>query len=302
MYLNGLNRKVVQWAFEMPRYFIDFWGGAHGNFLELAVNSCVFQQSWLLTQEIFVASGAVHVKNKNLTYAENRNRWCRAEHLTQDGFRFAEHDRVIRIKVPWHLALICFTNATARAGTHFDKGRDIWQLENHAFGTQMHDNVIFKSHLPYLQERFGKMTRYPRYAWRHLFYNKFRHGRFSAEQDWDDTVPGYKCFDFDFASFFDRQKFYRDLQEIAVFFDQTLMIHPEFDRVYDEFLEKNQGWRAWNRCQTIIAAVQEHRDIRSVCTVIDEAYLEATLDLGMLNKDKWPTYTRHYPLTKKQEL
>jgi len=103
---------------------IDFFGGLHGNFLELIINTFVFKQKYNLSKTLFTSTGACHTKNNNRDYMKSRQ--ILANHYSYNNIPFSSDDKVIRIVCESNNMLIAITNSFLRAG---DQEFDLNNLE-----------------------------------------------------------------------------------------------------------------------------------------------------------------------------
>lgn len=280
------------------KFKIDFVGGSHGNWLELCVNACLFGQPDLLRRPIFSQSNAVHALTTDIDYMLKRRRCC-ADHYTSAKHRFSIQDKVIRIKVTPDMALIYLTNAICRAGRHRNTPAiDIWNLECNT-EQKLTDSEKPHSLLQTLRDRHGHASNYSRAMIREIFWWKFSNSVYWLDNEF--MTRQYPCavLNFDMAWFFDWHKLVQGLQLISDAWQLDLKIPDELAELHQQFLDLNQGWQAQKRCDRIIQACSSGLVEELTCTVIDEAYLDHQLGLGLVEQEIWPQTTRDLKVDKK---
>jgi hypothetical protein len=225
---------------------IDFFGGLHGNFLELMINLFIYQIHLDSNYQWFNKNGACHVKNNLASYIPK----IKCNHYSFFNMPFSQNDRVIEIHCDQDYMLLALVNSLTRAA---DQIIDIWQLEK---------NTIKKlAALPkanYLLEdiikEHGERDEYPRSVIRNYFYSKFDSAELGLHQfnDFKHTGPTLK---FPFSAFFDFEQLCMQLNNCAFFLDMNF--YPTLDTVklWNNFIQKNQGYQSHIRCHNAMVHI-----------------------------------------------
>lgn len=246
--------------------WIDFHGSTHGHFLEYVTNVWVMKLP-LESDSVFTESGACH----NFSDYYKDNRAIRCGHWWWTEYRHQKaNEPVIRIKFDrfnnqqFYIALV---NRWYRSGdVTFDQ-----KLSNIA------------EHIRNSPERF-----------RNQYYHKYiSRDAFGDFQEIPNPIQY-----FEFESFFVWSEFCRELYNIAKFLNQTFTPDRALYTLWQEFIERNQGYRSYYRCKTILENVFSEQPLPVDCTPYEEAWINYNitaitgLDSGPLfNNDVYPVNT-----------
>jgi len=268
---------------------IDFSGGLHGNFLELAVNVAINQNGYDISKPQFTKDGACHRKNLDPSY----KKLIVASHYSFLKNEFAADDNVVRIVPTGNDLLIGLTNSFLRAG---DEKFDLDSLENNTITklSNINKGANFKNTLI---EDYGVKTAYPRSAIRNYFY--------SMLDDYDNGLgilatftPFHNTYHFPFRAFFDIGHFYQELNSIAKFLGLNFYPTPDLAKLHSEFLKCNQGYHSEVKCREIWRAILHNESMSIKLNLIEEAWVNYQVatcfrcyDLPLLIQDQYPTNT-----------
>ena len=270
---------------------IDYFGGLHGQYLELVINVTIDQNPYDLSKPLFTSTGACHLKNKDSDYRPITT----ARHWTYFGIEFDPTDLVVQIVPDQQDMLIAVTNSFLRSG---DQSVDLDNFEK--------DTIAKLSKLDKAQNTlnqiiadFGVRKDYPRSGMRNYFYSMFN--------DHENGLDIYKKFSptaknvhqFPFRSFFSLHEFYAELNKIAFFFDLEFTPTAQLSHVHDEFLKLNQGFVSEQLCNQIIDAVLHNKSMPIKLNIVEEAWINYLVtrifrcqDLPLLIADQYPTNTQ----------
>lgn len=269
---------------------IDFYGGLHGNFLELAVNCWIDQNSYDVNQSQFTEIGTCHVKNQpNSNYIPV----TKCNHYSYFGVPFDQGDLVIRIVPEESDLLIAISNSFLRAG---DQPLDLEYLEI--------DTYKKMSALPKLQEfldnlvtHHGYLNAYPRRVLRKYFYamfDEYEHG-LKLFTDW---LPCGQFHEFKFRCFFDTSNFLVALRGIANFVNMDCVVDHKLVEFHKKFIENNQGYHSEVKCKKILDAILQQDSVPLHLNIIEEAYLNYKIsrifnmyDVDLLEDNQYPCDT-----------
>jgi hypothetical protein len=198
---------------------IDFFGGLHGNFLELAVNHAIDKNPYDICGPQFLNTGACHVKKTLDVYRPITT----ADHYSYQGQEFGDTDQVIRIIPKDQDMLIAITNSFVRAGNQV---LDLQNLQHQTYN-KMSELPKLKEFLQTLIQHHGRHESYSRSILRHYFYSMFADPACGIDtfRCW---LPARQVHDFEFESFFTLDQFFESLQGIAKFVNIDFVPSPYF--------------------------------------------------------------------------
>ena len=268
---------------------IDFFGGVHGNYLELVVNHSIDQNPYDITKQQFNTHGACHNKNQDSDYVPI----TKAQQWSYDGHKFNHDDLVIRIVIEPTDLLIATTNSFLRAG---DQLLDLNNLEQDTF-KKMASLSKMKLFLDTLIQDHGIQDSYPRKILRNYFYSMFDEPQHGLNM-FNSWAPVDNYHNFRFSSFFSVVDFFEELQKIAKFVNIEFQPSSELIKLHTEFLSKNQGWQSHIKCSKIAEAIVNQENIEIDLNVIEEAWIIWKItrafnlyDLKCLQEDCFPKET-----------
>lgn len=267
---------------------IDFYGGTHGNFLELVVNHAIDQNDYDISQPQFVDNGACHAKISS-SYVPITV----CHHYSMYKIPFKDTDYVVRIVPKQSDMLIAVINSFLRAG---DQTLDIENLEVDT-RRKMMELPKLSDFLKTLTNNHGLADSYSRKILRHYFEAMFNDpdNGLNVFTDW---VPAQKVHHFDFFTFFHIEHFFESLQKIAQFYNLEFRPSESLIRLHEEFLERNQGWHSHLKCSKILECIVKKQTVDIKLNVIEEAWISYRIskifnlyELPCLQQDQFPSTT-----------
>jgi hypothetical protein len=244
---------------------IDFFGGCHGNFLEVMLDMFVYQNRTMIGQPLFNDNGACHLKNKISFY----NPLIKNNHYSYFNIPFCSNDNVIEIHVTNDNMLAAMTNSLLRAG---DEVMDI---------TNLHRDTInklitwpkAKYFIDDLIKEHGLHDNYPKQIIRNYFYSKF-----------DDDNNGLKLFNtfnhtgnkhiFPFSAFYSLEHFYLNLNKCAYFLNLNFYPTDQCAIIWKDFIDHNQGYQSQQKCNIIIENILSGSPMNiNNLTLVEEAWI-----------------------------
>ena len=256
---------------------LDFATGLHGHFLEYVINHYIFRGVKL--DNIFQSSGAVDRINVYKDYQHSKAVHC--GHYSSFGYSWNDDTKqVIFIRHQSELDFILLTNIYHRchpvAARQFDF--DAEKIK------QYHSDFMLSDAT---QEWQLKNNWFAKLSERH-----FDHTNCYPHTD----LP---VFEFDFACFFDFVKFVKELQRVSEFLNLTFVYDSSLYDLWEEFLNRNQGYKLYTEANNIVA----HACADRPCVILDDwklhAYLNYTMSKsfrlcdGVLHSDQpYPTDAR----------
>lgn len=266
---------------------IDFFGGLHGNFLELVINCWIDNNPYEIGDMAqFTPNGSCHVKNHQANYKAITT----AQHYSWFDMPFDDDDLVIRIVPNTQDLLIAVTNSFTRAG---DQVLDIDNLEVDT-RSKMESLSKLRSFLDTLVKHHGSADQYPRSVLRKYFYAMFDDhphglGMFTA---W---LPARRTHRFRFGSFFDVSYFLEELQDVSKFVDLEFQPDSKLIDLHRDFLSRNQGYASQIKCAKIMHNIVNQIPMDMRLNIIEEAWINYRLsrmfdlyDHPALERDTYP--------------
>jgi len=273
---------------------IDFFGGLHGNFLELVVNHAIDQNPYDISTPQFSDNGACHKKMEGGHYQPITV----ASHFSYLNKTFDLNDQVIRIVPKQEDMLIAITNSFLRAGNRI--GDKTFDLDNLEINTIEKLSVFSKAanFLKILIRDCGETKDYPRGVLRNYFYSMFDDPANGIDM-MTDWLPAQHHHNFAFGSFFDINLFFESLQKIANFVNLQFLPTPALVNLHSEFLRLNQGYHSQLKCNKIIEAIITNQSMPLQLNIIEEAWVNYRISrtfnlyaVPELEANKYPANTR----------
>ena len=275
---------------------IDFFGGLHGNYLELLLNVFVYQNGYDITQPQFNANGACHLKDKNPSYTKIiRAAHYSYHHSCNKLSKFAPDHQVIKIVPTVDDMLIGITNSFLRAGD------ESFDLDNLEIDTLAKLKMIPKAEkfLTTLTNEHGVRTSYSRQTLRNYFYSMFDVQEYGLNMFTNFSPDIVTYYDFPFRAFFDHSRFYFELNNIARFLGVNFYPTDQLMHLHEEFLARNQGYHSEIKCHGLLADIWAGRSTAIDLNIVEEAWINwqiarslRSYDLPILIGDTYPPNTR----------
>jgi hypothetical protein len=274
---------------ELTHRKIDFFGGTHGHFLELAVNHAIDGNTYDISQNQFTDDGACHLKESSADYVPI----TKCAHYSWNEHKFGEKDYVIRIVPSSADMLVAVTNSFLRAG---DQKLDIDHLENNTRDKMARLSKL-STFLQTLSNNHGISDSYSRMTLRHYFESMFSDTTVGLEM-FTNWIPAYNVHAFKFSDFFCIDQFYESLQKIAQFVNLEFRPSDHLINLHEQFLEKNQGWHSHQKCSKIIESIIKKQIVAIDLNIIEEAWISHRIsqifnlyDLSCFRKESFPPTT-----------
>lgn len=243
---------------------IDFFGGTHGNFLELIINLFIYQLE-IPDHEFFNSNGACHLKQNISTYIPK----IKCNHYSYNNIPFDINDSVIEIRCQEKDMLIALTNSLLRAG---DQVIDITNLEKNTI-EKLYNLPKASKLLNDLVIEHGKHTDYSRSTIRNYFYSKFDNPDFGLRQ-FDTFQHQGPTLTFPFDAFFNLEDFFLNLNKCAFFLNLNFYPNNQLVEIWKKFMKVNQGYQSHQRCNRAMQCILtgESMDI-SDFNLVEEAWI-----------------------------
>ena len=249
---------------------IDFHGSTHGHFLEYVSNVYIMQTD-PGAGELFNSLGAAHAVDN--VYCKNRQIKC--GHYSSRNVKFNDNDQIIRIVIDPNNDVhffIALTNLVYRAG-----------------------DVGFEKQMLLIPDS----TRQDSVAYRNNWYSKFteRHSYSNFYNEFNKISQ--PVFEFPFESFYSFPEFCKNLNEMAAFLNQTFFPDKSLFDLWKKFIEMNQGFQSYNKCNIILENIFSSRNMAIDCTIIEQGWINYNLSKmcriyngSMFEQKQFPTNTQ----------
>tara|TARA_R110002126_G_scaffold285827_1_gene437073 strand:+ start:16 stop:852 length:837 start_codon:yes stop_codon:yes gene_type:complete len=219
---------------------IDFAPGLHGHFLEFVINRYLFNVEYSI-DTIFQTTGAAHLINVDPVY--QKNKIVESQHyssLSNQQRYNTQYKKIIFIKHDWKLDFVVQTNIFYRCYPDALKNKDFPAEE------------IIAYHL--LRMGYGSDLKL-----RNNWFAKLHERHFDAfTKQAHSNVP---VFEFDFGNFFDLTKFLLELQKTAVYLEMTFKFDHSLVDLWNEFIEKNQGYRLHSLGNNLLSSAYNNLNV-----------------------------------------
>ena len=227
---------------------IDYYPGAHGNFLDLMLVLWTQPDNLDLGQPLFDENGACHIKH-SAKYHRNYPRLFGCDHYSllnhHAAWQLRPTDRVVEIHVADSHRMTLIVNAHLRAGK---RSIDVDCPEIDTLN-KYQDKMGMKHVTTWLIDEFGHMENYPRSALRIAYFKMY-------DSDFNHFQHKGKTKIFPHASFFDFDQLCQHLNLTCAFFELPSTPHEHAHRIWSQFMQLNQGWERHLRCQRVLDDIQ----------------------------------------------
>lgn len=230
---------------------IDFHGSTHGHFLEYVTNVYIMQTAPSQISIFKPPTYSAHAPDQN--YLKNRLIYCGHYSDPTCPFKIANNDKVIRIIIDTtddNMFFVSLTNLMFKAGdVGFD--RQLLSIPEH----------IRKNKVEHRNNWYTKFNERNIYA---NFYTSFA--------PLDNPV-----FNFRFESFFSFKDFCTELEGLSMFLNQTFFPDASLYKLWSEFINYNQGWQSYTKCNQLLEHTFSKKFSNINCTVIEEGWINYNL-------------------------
>lgn len=255
------------------RFVIDFWAGSHGHFLEYVINCWIFKCA--RTVDLFTHTGACHrAKQTDKRYQQESLIVC--GHFSQLNLEIScLPEKLIRIVVDDFVGACCYQiNVICRAGDIPKKDKELKNIASHV----LNNPEILRG------DYFAKLSN-AAHAW-------------SLPVEW--KFQQVQSLEINMSLLYDFFTFLEVMQNISDFLQNKFSPDQELFYLWQEFIERNQGWQSWNLCNEILKDTISNRDREINLGVEQQALLNVLLSrtVGMFDGDLFTS--PNYPSNTKE--
>jgi hypothetical protein len=112
---------------------------------------------------------------------------------------------------------------------------------------------------------------------RNIWYSKFQE-RVLYSTHYKKFIPvTSEVFEFSFNSFFCFAAFCAELNKVAKFLNQTFYPDSSLYALWKQFIDVNQGWQSYIKCNQIIEDIFSNKFVNIDCSIIEEGWLNFKL-------------------------
>lgn len=269
---------------------IDYFGGLHGNYLELVANVFIFQNHYDLNQNVFNNTGACHIKNSDTKY----EKFVHARHWSHWGHSFLPEDLVVRIVPKQTDLLIAITNLFLRAGDQ------VIDLDNLDQDTSIKLRTLSKAKalLTTLEQQHGQQDSWNRSILRNFFYSMLNDPENGIDMMTRFDPATVNVHNFPLRAFFEVDEFYNELNGVARFFNQNFYPTADLYLLHQQFLDRNQGFASEQKCKQVWNDILAGHDQPLSLNILEEAWINWQIarsfrayELPELCANQYPTST-----------
>ena len=226
---------------------IDFHGSTHGHFLEYVSNVYIMQTTPSKASIFRPPTYSTH--NRDHHYLKDRVIVC--GHFSASN-KIKNNDTVVRIVIPSNdnMFFIAVTNLMYKVA---DIGFEKQQLS------------------------IPEDIRHNPAEYRNNWYSKFNQRDEYAEYYNDFSAISNSVFEFPFDAFFSYKDFCIALCSLADFLNQSFFPDQSLYALWSEFIQYNQGWQSFNKCNYIIDSMFSGQRIDIDCTIIEQGWINFNL-------------------------
>jgi hypothetical protein len=249
------------------KYLIDFWGGSHGHFLEYIVNCWIFDAPRV--KNLFTHTGACHGAKKQKFYLDKAMVKC--GHFSQNNIQVqCVPDKIVRITIDDFVGACCYQiNVVCRAGDIPKKDKETKFIPS---------DVLNNMALLRLN-----------------YYSKFTDSEYGYKLPGQWKFENIPALQINMSLLYDFVSFLTTLKHIAEFFGHTFRPDQELFTVWEKFIELNQGWQSWVKCNNLVKAILANQDCEIDLIIEQQALLNVLLSktIGIFDGELFSAV--HYP-------
>ena len=290
---------------------IDFYGGAHGNYLEFVCNKI----AGVTSGSPFDHTGAAHAK-----------RYCGKKMFEADHYSFRPRpllfDKIISIQIDVHDLLSLHQVSLLRTGKHgFDNNQlesDTYNKLNNPDYRGVLDDILqgfftnqiqnsynavkdpawpsiitladFKNlpnhirqecieqHKLQLLELSPEYPDCPRSILREFFQVGFKNPEKSGFMTQQKYHASKQVFVFPFNCFYDKTKFLHKVKKIANWAQIAYTCEQDIEQLHDEFLQRQPYKNSKHKCDNIVRNIQDKKLHAAPVNLLEEAYINNKLN------------------------
>jgi hypothetical protein len=249
------------------KYLIDFWGGSHGHFLEYVINCWIFDAPRV--KNLFTHTGACHGAKAQKLYRDKAIVDC--GHFSQHDIK-VQHapDKIVKIVIDDFVGSCCYQiNIVCRAGDIPKKNKEAHSLP----ADVVSDPVLLRMD----------------------YYSKFTDSECGYKLPGQWKFKNILALEINMSLLYDFVSFLSTLKHIAEFLDHTFRPDQELFTVWEKFIELNQGWQSWVKCNSLVKAILANQDCEVDLTFEQQALLNVLLSrtIGIFDGELFSAV--HYP-------
>jgi hypothetical protein len=148
----------------------------------------------------------------------------------------------------------------------------------------------------------GEHKNYNRSDLRNMFYSSFIYDNLGVDQYNNFNQIDNPVYNFPVSTIYNYNKFVEQLGQISTFAGKQgwNYCHDELYPIWNEFIQRNQGYQSYKKCQQIIEHILNASNIDIKCNIIEEAYINSFITrtfnlydgIACFDENVYPTNTR----------
>lgn len=267
--LKDYSSDISNYTRKDFKYLIDFRGASHGHFLEYVINTWIYNGPKVL--EVFTDLGTSHLPRLDSDYQQSCMIKC--GHYSELNIEQTVPEKVVRVTVNEKVSQqIHMVNVMYRVGDVTLKG-SYKRIPSDVVNTP----VLLRTNW------FSKLTDIENtYKLDHTWY-------------W----PEIESFEFPMKACYDITEFYQTLQNCADFLGQKFTPDQELCRVWNKFVEQNQGLHCYKKSKKIVELSLADEDFEFDSNAAEQALINTILtttvnlyDGPLFEDNTYPTNTK----------
>lgn len=222
----------------MKKVFLDFAPGLHGHFVEFIINKYIYNVPTSQNQ-LFHRTGAMHFIHTDKIYQQNKV--VQLDHFSALKRSYpSTAEKIIFINHSPNLEFVLLTNVYYRCSGNADIDLDPAKIQKY------HENLMGN----------GTLLDFRNYWYSRLI-------EFPYEPALMIPSTHLPIFNFNYSSLFNLADFLIELNNLAKFLEMKFNYDSSLVKLWDEFIEKNQGWQLYLIGNSIIdsAIRKENKEI-----------------------------------------
>lgn len=231
---------------------IDFFGSTHGHFLEYVTNVYIMQTTPSLSSIFKPPTYSAHAPDENYL----NNRLIKCGHYSDPYYNLVINETDIIIRIVFNMEendnmfFIALTNLMHKAG---DAGFEKQML---SIDEKIRNNPV---------------------ELRNNWYSKFNERRVFIASYKDFKTVTNPVFEFPFSAFFSFRDFCVSLSNLATFLNQTFFPDQSLYTLWSTFINVNQGWQSYVKCNNLLNDIFANEDTLIDCTVVEQGWINYNL-------------------------
>jgi hypothetical protein len=226
---------------------VDFFGASHGHFVDYVLNVWIYQGHRV--PKVFTDLGTSHVPFKDQNYHGSRQIF--QGHYTESNLGHFTPKKIVRISIDQDWAKWIYQiNVMCRVA-----------------------DIPLEESIKLIDTEVRQQPRMLRNQWYSKFIDDSHAHTYPGNWRWQ-SIP---AFDFGMEKLYDLYNFYNTMYNCAEYLGMRFCPDIELAQLWQEFIQRNQGWQIYTKCKTIVDQVLSGIDAPITTNEIEQALINAML-------------------------